>query len=115
MSRLNMGASKPSSLSSPDLLKLKYYLINTVSRELEGNNIPFDERKEFATQRLDDIYQRANLKLPDDMRKHIFKEVGDELFGFGPIQKLLDDSDDLLLMHQKPKRRLLSFVLNKLF
>jgi len=94
MSRLDMSASaaKPSALSSPDLLKLKYYLINTVSRELEGNNVPFEERKEFAQQRLDEIYQRANLKLPEDIRKHIFKEVGNELFGFGPIQKLLNDS-----------------------
>ena len=92
MSRLNMSAAKSSPLSSPDLLKLKYYLIDTVSRELEGNNIPFDERKEFAVQRLDDIYQRANLKLPEDIRKHIFKEVGNELFGFGPIQKLLNDA-----------------------
>ncbi len=94
MSRLNMGVgAQPSSLSSPDLLKLKYYLIDTVSREIEGNNVPFDERKQFATQRLDDIYQRANLKLPEDMRKSIFKEVGNELFGFGPIQKLLEDKD----------------------
>ena len=103
MSRLNMGDSKPSSLSSPDLLKLKYYLINTVSRELEGNNVPFDERKEFALQRLGDIYQRANLKLPDDIRKHIFKEVGDELFGFGPIQILLDDDDVSEVMVNGPK------------
>ncbi len=94
MSRLDMsaGAAKPSTLSSPDLLKLKHYLINTLSRELEGNNVPFEERKEFSQQRLNEIYQSANLKLPEDIRKHIFKEVGNELFGFGPIQKLLNDS-----------------------
>jgi len=103
MSRLNMGDSKPSSLSSPDLLKLKYYLINTVSRELEGNDVPFDERKDFALQRLGEIYQRANLKLPDDIRKHVFKEVGDELFGFGPIQILLDDDDVSEVMVNGPK------------
>ena len=104
MRRLKMSATqKPSTLSSPDLLKLKYYLINTVTRELEGNNVPFDERKEFALQRLDDIYQRANLSLPDDMRKHMFKEVGSELFGFGPIQKLLDDSNVSEVMVNGPE------------
>ncbi len=104
MSRLKMGtAAKPSSLSSPDLLKLKYYLINTVSRELEGNDIPFDERKKFVVERLDDIYQRANLKLPEDMRKRMFKEVDDEIFGFGPIQRLLDDVSVTEVMVNGPK------------
>ena len=103
MSRLDMGAAKPSSLSSPDLLKLKYYLIDTISRELEGNNVPFDERKDFALQHLDSIYQRANLQLPADMKKHVFKEVGDELFGFGPIQTLLDNSDVSEVMVNGPK------------
>jgi pilus assembly protein CpaF len=92
-----------STLSSPDILKLKYYLINTVSRELEGTDISFDERKKFALERLDDIYKRANLKLPDDIRKHVFKEVGDELFGFGPIQTLLDDSNVSEVMVNGPK------------
>ncbi|MCP4142375.1 MAG: CpaF family protein [Chloroflexi bacterium] len=92
MGRLNMNAAKSSPLAAPELLKLKYYLINTVSRELEGDNIPFEERKPFALQRLEEIYKQANLKLPEDMKKSIFKEVGSELFGFGPIQKLLDDN-----------------------
>ena len=103
MGRLNMNAAKSSSsLAAPELLKLKYYLINTVTRELEGNNIPFEERKTFALQRLDEIYQQANLKLPEDMKKSIFKEVGSELFGFGPIQKLLDDSKVTEIMVNGP-------------
>ena len=104
MSRLNMSAAaSPSALSSPELLKLKYYLIDTVSRELEGNNVPYDERKNFALERLDEIYQRANLKLPKDMKNSLFKEVGGELFGFGPIQKLLDDSDVSEVMVNGPQ------------
>jgi len=73
-----------------------------ISRELEGNDIPFEERKTFALQRLDEIYQQANLKLPEDMKKSIFKEVGSELFGFGPIQKLLDDSKVTEIMVNGP-------------
>ena len=73
-----------------------------ISRELEGNDIPFEKRKTFALQRLDEIYQQANLKLPEDMKKSIFKEVGSELFGFGPIQKLLDDSKVTEIMVNGP-------------
>ena len=90
-------------ISSPDLLKLKYYLINTLSRELESENVPVEKRQEFASNRLDDIYQRANLRLPEDIRNHIFKEVYDELFGFGPIQVLLDDPDVSEVMVNGPK------------
>lgn len=101
MSRLE--ASSGSRLSSPDLLKLKYYLINTLSRDLESENIAAEKREEFAVQRLDDIYQRANLRLPDDIRTHIFREVNDELFGFGPIQSLLNDPDVTEVMVNGPK------------
>lgn len=105
MSRLKMGTAKTSqsSLSSPDLLKLKYYLINTISRELEGSDIPYEERKKYAIERLDDIYKRANINLPEDMRKRMFNEVGNELFGFGPIQKLLNDVSITEVMVNGPK------------
>lgn len=101
MSKLKAAAG--SRISSPDLLKLKYYLINTLSRELESENVPVEKRQEFASNRLDDIYQRANLRLPEDIRNHIFKEVYDELFGFGPIQVLLDDPDVSEVMVNGPK------------
>ena len=101
MSRLKAAGN--SQLSSPDLLKLKYYLINTLSRELESEGVPSEKREEFASQRLDDIYKRANLRLPDDIRNHIFKEVNDELFGFGPIQVLLNDPDVSEVMVNGPK------------
>ena len=46
MSRLE--AAGGSRLSSPDLLKLKYYLINTVTRELESEGVPVDKREEAS-------------------------------------------------------------------
>lgn len=101
MSRLETAGN--TSLSSPDLLKLKYYLINTLSRELESEGVAYESRKEFAVKRLNDIYQRANLKLPEDIRNHIFSEVKDELFGLGPIQTLLDDPEVSEVMVNGPK------------
>lgn len=101
MSRLQ--AASGSKLASPDLLKLKYYLINTLSRELETENVPVDQREEFASKRLNDIYERANLRLPQDIRSHIFQEVNDELLGFGPIQSLLNDPAVTEVMVNGPK------------
>lgn len=100
MSRLEPGTSQ---LSSPNLLKLKYYLINTISEEIESGEAPVENRKEYVSQRLSDVYQRANLNLQVDMRDHIFKEVVDELFGFGPIQSLLDDPNISEVMVNGPK------------
>ncbi|MBC8335448.1 MAG: CpaF family protein [Anaerolineales bacterium] len=100
MSRLEPGTSQ---LSSPNLLKLKYYLINTISEEIESGEAPAENRQEYVSQRLSDVYQRANLNLPVDMRDHIFKEVVDELFGFGPIQSLLDDPNISEVMVNGPK------------
>lgn len=99
MSRL---AAKKITLSSPDLLKLKNFLISSLSRELESNSIPYKEQAEFAKQHLEKIYQRANLNLPADIQARIFKEVNDELFGFGPIQELLDDPDITEVMVNGP-------------
>ena len=104
MSRLKMsGAKKESSLSSPELHKLKIYLIGTLTRDLEAHSPTYEEREAFAAQRLNDIYQRANLKLPPDIQKHIFKEVTDDIFGFGPIQTLLNDSSVTEVMVNGPK------------
>lgn len=101
MSKLQSMASR--GLSSPDLLKLKYYLINTISRELESEGIPHAERQATTEKRIGEIYKSANLNLPADMRAHIFKDVLDELFGFGPIQTLLDDPDVSEVMVNGPK------------
>ncbi|NOZ00074.1 MAG: CpaF family protein [Chloroflexi bacterium] len=97
-------AAGTSGLSSSDLFKLKHYLIDTISRELDGEGASRDKREEIASQRIQDIYERARLNLPEDVREQLFKEVLDELFGLGPIQPLLDDPEISEVMVNGPKK-----------
>lgn len=76
-----------------DLNKLKDYLISTISRELEANPPPIEERRKVIYQHLQDAYQNTRLQLPTTIRDQIFRDILDDLLGFGPLQPLLEDPD----------------------
>jgi pilus assembly protein CpaF len=80
-------------LTSSDLLKFKRYLVDAVSRSLEGESLMPDNRAEFITSRLSEAYVQTKVNLPKDLRAQIFNDIVDELSGLGPIQPLLDDPD----------------------
>ncbi|MEI8131706.1 MAG: CpaF family protein [Leptolinea sp.] len=80
-----------SPLAPPDLLKLKNYLINSVSREMEARPPSPRQRREAIQQLLQQGYETTKLNLPDFQRDQVFKEIIDGLVGFGPLQTLLDD------------------------
>jgi pilus assembly protein CpaF len=80
-------------LTIAELDKLKIYLNSTLNQELEGETAPESQRREVITQRLNEIYKHTRLKLPENIRAKIFKEVLDEILGYGPIQTLLEDPD----------------------
>jgi pilus assembly protein CpaF len=80
-------------LSTQDLGKLRHYLIDTISNEIDGESLSPAKRVEKIEQSLKDIYARTNLQLPEAVREEFFKEVLDELLGYGPIQTLLEDPD----------------------
>lgn len=79
------------SLSPTDQAKLKSYLINSISREMEARPPSPRQRREAIQQYLQQAYESTRLNLPDTVKKAIFKEILDELLGFGPLQPLLDD------------------------
>jgi len=91
-------------LTSADLLKFKRYLVENVSRSMEGEPLQLGDRAKVVMQRLQDIYVQTKVNLPDDMRKHLFNEIVDEFTGFGPIQPLLDDADISEVMVNGPKK-----------
>ena len=62
------------------------------------------DRAEFMKQRLENVYLQTKVNLPQDLRKQIFREILDELTGFGPIQSLLEDSDVSEVMVNGPKK-----------
>jgi len=87
-----------------ELAKLKDYLINVVSRELESKPPLEDERRKVVLQSLQTAYQATKLQLPDTLREQLFHEILDDLLGFGPLQPLLEDEEVSEVMVNGPKK-----------
>jgi pilus assembly protein CpaF len=80
-------------LTAADMVKFKNYLIENLSRALEGQEIPIDKQTEYVTKGIAEVYERSQLKLPDTIRQQLAHDVLDEVLGYGPIQPLLDDPE----------------------
>lgn len=76
-----------------ELSKLKDYLINTVSRELENNPPTGEDRRKVISQVLTQSYTSTKLQLPNTIRDQLFRDILDDLLGFGPLQPLLEDQE----------------------
>ncbi|MGC8856255.1 MAG: CpaF family protein [Anaerolineae bacterium] len=98
------SAASPQRLTAADLLKFKHYLIETISRQLEGEAPPTERRREFVLERLRTIFEQARLSLSDEIRNQLFKDILDELLGYGPIQPLLEDDSISEIMVNGPKK-----------
>ena len=87
-----------------DLAKVKNFLTGALLKGINSSDrlIP-EQRRQVAYQSLAQIYSRTGLQLPEDVREKLFREVLDELTGFGPIQPLLDDPDVSEVMVNGPK------------
>jgi len=77
-------------LNEETLRKLKHYLTNTVTQEMELRPLSGDYRQD-ALRRLEEAYAHTKIHMDDKLRDRIFREVLDNLVGYGPIQPLLDD------------------------
>jgi pilus assembly protein CpaF len=84
--------------------KLKVYLINNLSRELEQNPPPASQRRETTTVLLDQIIANTRIKLPEDVRFQVVTDVLNEILGYGPIQPLLDDPNITEIMVNQPHK-----------
>jgi pilus assembly protein CpaF len=73
--------------------KVKSYLVNNLSRELEVNPPPAHKRRESITSLLEEVYANAQMNLPETLRIQVFRDVLDDMLGYGPIQPLLDDGE----------------------
>jgi pilus assembly protein CpaF len=80
-------------LQAPDIAKLKAYLIGAVTHELEHLQAPPSERQKIIQEGLTKAYAQTRLTLSETLRAQLFREIQDELLGYGPIQPLLDDND----------------------
>jgi pilus assembly protein CpaF len=92
-----------SSNQSAEVSKLKTYLYNIVSREMETRDVPVSDRRQVVSQILQQAYQNTRLSLPNTLRDQVFHEIIDDLLGFGPLQPLLDDADISEVMVNGPR------------
>src|SRR3972149_5030619 len=76
-----------------DLAKVKTYLANAVTQDLEANPVSIDQRSAAVEESLQRAYQQTRLNLPESLRIQVFHDVKDDLLGYGPIQPLLDDDE----------------------
>ena len=98
------AAAGSAKLTSQDLSRLKKYLSDNLLRVLETEQIPSAQRAVFAHENIGKVFEQTQLKLPEDLRKQIFDQVFNDLFGFGPIQSLLDDDEVTEIMVNGPKK-----------
>lgn len=91
-------------LTSADMLKFKAYLVENVSRMMEGESLVLGDHAAMIRERLKEVYTQTKVNLPEDMRNHLFAEILDEFTGFGPIQPLLDDPDVSEVMVNGPNK-----------
>lgn len=97
-------AAAPQRLTSQDLIRLKKFLADNLLRALEVEGVEASQRPAFIQQNIGRAFESTQLKLPEDLKKEIFKQVLNDLLGFGPIQPLLDDSDVSEVMVNGPKK-----------
>ena len=86
----------------PDILQLKTYLTTALRQEMEANPPAPGALRQDVTQMLEQITQRARLKLDDRLRQNLFREILDEVIGYGPIQPFLDQPDISEIMVNGP-------------
>jgi pilus assembly protein CpaF len=91
-------------VSGADYAKLKQYLIDAVTRDLETRQPPPEQRQQVASQSLTDAFGRTHLQLSDRVRETLLGDILNEIIGYGPIQPLLDDPDVSEIMVNGPRR-----------
>ena len=98
------STNSPTGLSSADLLKLKHFVTENLTRELEVENPEYSQREEFLHQKSLELLSRLPPNVPNSIRQQIMREVRDDILGFGPIQSLLDDPEVSEVMVNGPKK-----------
>jgi pilus assembly protein CpaF len=99
-----MTTPERSTLNPVELKKLKTYLISIVSREMDSRNVTPAEYRNAVNQLLQQGYQQARVSLSTPIREQLFREILDEMLGYGPLQPLLDDPEISEVMVNGPAK-----------
>jgi len=95
--------TSPNQSQSVDMEKVKAYLIQSLTQEFESNPPPIKQRQQAAYKMLEEAYARTNLNLAQSLRAQLFRDVLDDLLGYGPIQSLLDEESVSEVMVNGPE------------
>lgn len=96
-------APEPGALPGADIEKLRGYLTQQIHRLLEQHNPPPDRRREAVQHFLEQSFEHTRLQLPRGEKTALFREITNDLLGYGPIQPLLDDPDVSEVMVNGPR------------
>ncbi|MBI5293443.1 MAG: CpaF family protein [Chloroflexi bacterium] len=104
--RAELARPRPGDLSEDDYNRLKKWLLGKVA---EGLDEHADLKRTPTTiQMLRDrftlVYGQAKVSLPADAVEALFSAIVDEIVGFGPIEKLLNDPTITEVMVNGPKQ-----------
>ncbi len=99
-----MNNTPPSRLTPNDVIRFKKYLIDVVSRSLEGHEIPAAEKKKIVRERLNTLIEQSRFPLPPEVRKDLIEATLNDIIGYGPIQPLLEDDEISEIMVNGPKK-----------
>jgi len=90
------------SFSDQELEKIRQYFTQNLMRKLDSRPQKGVVTRDDLVVYLEEIFQESDLKVSDGFKKDLFKEVIDEVQGFGPIQPLLDDPSITEVMVNDP-------------
>lgn len=86
-----MTAPRPISMQSPEMIRLKQHLITNIYQNLEEKRPLLRERTESVTSYLKLAFNDLNIRLAPSLQEQLFKDILDDVLGYGPLQPLLDD------------------------
>ena len=102
--RAESARPRPAGLAEEDYRRLKKWLMSKVSSGLDGEIARSAATVQMLRDRFNTVYGQANVNLPSDTVEVLFGEVVDELVGYGPIEKLLNDPTVSEVMVNGPKQ-----------
>lgn len=80
-------------LQEKELAKLRGYLSGLILTEMETKTVLPENRRQAVIDTMLQQYQSLNLKLSQPVRDQLFKDIMDDILGYGPLQSLLDNPD----------------------
>ncbi len=91
-------------LTNEDFDRLRNFLIDRVSSQVEEERTPTEDYRKIVAQKIQAVYDETGLHLSKHVSEQIMTIVFNEIVGYGPIQPLLDSQEISEVMVNGPKK-----------